>query len=80
VALLRINDTNRTQYALIHYSKQASTSGTNRPAESKDSVDTSDRAQKVEKLKQMVKSGQPVDVNKLADAMVRSGVLFDEKA
>ena len=78
--MLRINDTNRAQYALLHYSKQAPTAEHSRGAESQDSVDTSERSKKIEKLKQMIESKQPIDVNKLADAMVRQGVLFDEKA
>ena len=78
--MLRIDDTNRVGYTFLHYSKQALTSGTDRSAELKDSVDTSDRTQRIEKLKQMMQSGQPIDVNKLADAMIRQGVLFDEKA
>jgi anti-sigma28 factor (negative regulator of flagellin synthesis) len=80
VALLRIDDANRAGYARFNYSKQASTAGANRTSDAKDSVDTSERSQKVEKLKQMMQSGQPIDVSKLADAMVKSGVLFDEKA
>jgi Anti-sigma-28 factor, FlgM len=37
------------------------------------------RADRIEKLKQMFSAGKPIDVNKLADKLIESGMLFDDK-
>ncbi len=80
MASLRINDTNRTQYVLPHYLKQASTAETKDQTGAQDSVDVSERAGKIGKLKEMIQSGKPIDTSKLANAMIQHGVLFDERA
>lgn len=44
------------------------------------SQDTSQRAERIDALKKMFSTGQPIDVNKLADKLVESGIFFNEKA
>jgi hypothetical protein len=42
--------------------------------------DDASRAERIEQLKQMFSAGKPIDVNKLADKLIESGIFFDEKA
>lgn len=39
-----------------------------------------DRADKIAKLKEAIRSGQTPDLQKLADTLLESGIFFDEKA
>lgn len=41
---------------------------------------TTPRSERIEQLKQMMAQGQPINVSKLADSMMKSGLFVDENA
>jgi anti-sigma28 factor (negative regulator of flagellin synthesis) len=77
---MRIEDTKRISYDTVKPGKRDD--GTSVQATSQSSTGEPDvsRAERIEKLKNMFSEGRPIDVNKLADKLVQSGIFFNDKA
>jgi hypothetical protein len=79
---VRIDDIKRPGFDPLGFPKRADRAPAPK-ADDKASVIASDdasRAERIEQLKQMFSAGKPIDVNKLADKLIESGIFFDEKA
>lgn len=77
---MRIEDTKRIPYEPAKPVKQEdAVSVPSSPNLVASNPDVS-RTDRIEKLKQMFSEGRPIDVNKLADKLMESGIFFNEKA
>jgi anti-sigma28 factor (negative regulator of flagellin synthesis) len=79
---VRIDDIKRVGLESVQLPKRVqggndAKAGEKAPAVASDDVS---RVERIEQLKQMFQAGKPIDVNKLADKLIESGIFFDEKA
>lgn len=88
---MRIDDSNSLQYGQLNQLKrlqskaeQGSAKGTaasgSSAGEGAQASGGSSRADRIEQLKQAYSQGNSVDIGKLADKLMQTGVFFDEKA
>ncbi|MCL6442176.1 MAG: hypothetical protein K6T83_01710 [Alicyclobacillus sp.] len=78
---MRIDDANRVGYENYDRLKPASQSAN--PAKTqtnKNEALSTSRADKLAQLKQAFQSNRPIDVNQLAETLLKTGIFFDEKA
>lgn len=82
---MRINDQSSWSYVQNRTSNQRAERSDNTTANQTQAAAntgeaTPSRSDRIEQLRQQMSQGKPIDVNKLADAMIQKGALFDEQA
>lgn len=80
---MRIDDSKRVPYEPLKTQQRAESTTSPTPVATPSDVKTEadvTRADRIEKLKEMFQADRPIDVNKLADKLLESGIFFNEKA
>lgn len=79
-AVIAVNISDSMQGRSAGYVPQPSTQANVRPDSSSKSQENVSKSDKLEALKTKMQSGQPVNLNELADTMLHKGTIFDVQA
>jgi len=77
---LRIDDGNRLPYELPKPSSRKGAMPSTDATDKQAAATEPNRLESLQKLKQAMTDSKPIDVNQLADSMLKKGVFFDSRA